>query len=93
MLFSGEYEENKCSQGDQACKPCPERLPSCRGIPDGDRPFLMALWTSKYVTCLRNRTMAVRNCPPGSVFNPVTLQCMDAVDKSKFKDIECIVIL
>lgn len=74
-----------CPKGDPNCKPCPERLPSCRGLPDGDRPVSTALWTSKYITCLHNRTMAVRDCPPGSVFNPVTLQCMSTVSRSKLQ--------
>ncbi|XP_071175832.1 uncharacterized protein [Mytilus edulis] len=82
-----EYDQNLCPPGDQSCKPCPERLPSCRGLPDGDRPVSTALWTNVYVTCLHNRTMAVRDCPPGSVFNPVTLQCMSVVAKSNVDNV------
>lgn len=79
LCVLGEYEQNLCSG--TSCQPCPSRLPSCVGIPDGDRPFPAHLWTDQYITCLSNRTIAVRHCPSGSVFDPARLQCVNRIEQ------------
>jgi hypothetical protein len=42
-----------------------------------------ALWTDLYVTCLLNRTMAVRHCPNGQVFDPNQLHCVSKIPKGQ----------
>jgi hypothetical protein len=58
LCVLGEYEQNLCSG--TSCQPCPSRLPSCVGIPDGDRPFpahlLICCLTSKYQYFMGNST-------------------------------------
>ncbi|VDI58558.1 Hypothetical predicted protein [Mytilus galloprovincialis] len=76
-----EYDQNLCKPGDMNCELCPKRLPSCRGLPDGDEAVQSALWTDLYVTCLINRTMAVRHCPVGQVFDPSQLHCVSKIPK------------
>ena len=84
----GEYEQNLCSG--TSCQPCPSRLPSCVGIPDGDRPFPAHLWTDQYITCLSNRTIAVRHCPSGSVFDPARLQCVNRIEQGLLNLMICL---
>lgn len=72
-LFVGEYSQNLCRQGDTTCKPCPERHPSCVGLPDGRNAMLP--WTDHYVVCLKNRTVSTGRCASG-VFNPVERLCI-----------------
>ena len=69
---------------------CPERLPSCRGLPDGDQPVRNDLWSDRYVTCLINRTMAVNKCPKGAIFDPTLLQCRNTVPQRKFLLTACL---
>ncbi|KAJ8316010.1 hypothetical protein KUTeg_006024 [Tegillarca granosa] len=76
-----EYDQNICNGSDPNCVPCPKRLPSCQGLSDGDEPVKGEYWTSRYITCLLNRTMAVRNCPHGAVFDPNQLHCVDKIPK------------
>ena len=78
----GEYEQNLCTKGDRTCAPCPERLPSCRGLPDGPQPDSTHLWVDQYVTCFANRTMAVKTCNHG-YFHPRQHQCRSQVDPGR----------
>lgn len=61
------------------CKKCPERLPSCRGLPDGDQPASGYLWTDRFVTCVQNRTLAVNKCKTGAIFDPTQLNCVEQI--------------
>jgi len=83
IYISGEYDKNLCNPGDMKCESCPKRLPSCRSLPDGDEAVQSALWTDLYVTCLLNRTMAVRHCPNGQVFDPNQLHCVSKIPKGQ----------
>lgn len=76
FLFLGEYTQNLCNHGDSTCQPCPNRLPSCRGVPDGDHIFPNKLWEPDYITCFKNRTIAVNRCPVGQIFHPVQHKCL-----------------
>ncbi|KAL4228860.1 hypothetical protein ACF0H5_011900 [Mactra antiquata] len=77
-----EYSQNTCSQGDINCTPCPERIPSCVGKPDGARPYPGREWTADYIECYKNRTMALYKCPIGSVFDSIDLSCTSNIDKN-----------
>lgn len=72
--FAGEYRQNLCSSKDTNCAPCPTRLPSCVGLPDGLNSLAGAQWTAKYILCYKNRTLDVSTCKLG-VFNPVKRVC------------------
>jgi len=80
--FLGEYKQNLCKGGDPSCVPCPQRLPSCRGLPDGINGATGQLWTDMYVQCLDNRTMGVQHCRQG-IFDPNNKQCVKDIDPSK----------
>lgn len=81
--WTGEYNQNLCQTGDTSCAPCPDRLPSCVGLPDGDEPDMLHQWTDVYVRCYRNRTMDVQHCPTGSVFSPARLACISKIGSGK----------
>ncbi|VDI54945.1 Hypothetical predicted protein, partial [Mytilus galloprovincialis] len=74
-----EYQKNICSRTDLTCVPCPDRLPSCVGKPDGSNSFPGKLWSHDYITCLRNRTVTVTQCPQGQFFNPDSKQCTNQI--------------
>ena len=78
-VILGEYSGNLCASN-IGCKPCPERLPSCRGLRDGTNSFPGRPWGSNYIECTNNRTDAVKNCPTGAVFNPTLKACVSDVD-------------
>lgn len=84
LSISGEYDQNRCNLTDTSCRPCPERLPSCRGLPDGDQPANGFLWTDRFVTCVQNRTLAVSRCNPGAIFDPTQLNCVEQIPKCMF---------
>ena len=74
FITSGEYRQNLCSSHDR-CRPCPERLPSCVGLQDGNQVFPARSWHTDYIRCYRNRTVEVTKCRRG-LFNPRTRTCM-----------------
>ncbi|XP_062578131.1 uncharacterized protein LOC134240032, partial [Saccostrea cucullata] len=80
-----DYEQNICLVGDNSCKPCPERFPSCSGLIDGFNPDPRSLWTGHYIRCFHNRTVAVETCPNG-YFNVRTRQCSEFVNPVDVKD-------
>jgi len=85
LLFppSGEYMQNLCNANDPSCTRCPDRLPSCVGVPDGDVSFPGRLWKPDYVTCYKNRTvLPTKTCTSG-YFHPVLHVCTQDVNKSK----------
>ena len=63
--------------GSHTCTPCPERLPSCVGLPDGRHSYPGRMWQSYFIVCYKHRT-TVERCVKG-IFNPVTLQCDIAI--------------
>lgn len=69
-----DYQQNICLEGDTFCKPCPERFPSCIGLPNGINPNPNSPWSSEYIRCFHNRTVAVEKCSSG-YFNSRTRQC------------------
>lgn len=81
-IFLGEYSQNICRKDDTACPPCPERLPSCIGVPDGDFPFPGRLWKQEFVTCYMNRTITLQRCTNG-YFHPQMKKCIVQVPKGK----------
>lgn len=82
FVFSGEYLQNRCNITDPNCPPCPKRLPSCVGHPDGANPFPNKLWKADYITCYKNRTLNVTHCSHG-YFNLRTGKCEDDVPKGR----------
>lgn len=79
FLYSGEYDQNRCRPANILCEPCINRLPSCRGLADGLNPVSGRLWSTIYVECFVNRTIAVRNCSNG-LFDPHVRRCRNKVD-------------
>ncbi|XP_062614311.1 uncharacterized protein LOC134276045 [Saccostrea cucullata] len=73
-----EYSQFHCNKGNISCKPCPEVHHSCVGLPDGDNAISGFNWTSVYITCLLNRTMAEKACESG-VFDPQKRICTTSV--------------
>ena len=51
--FLGEYDQNLCPPGNTSCEVCPDRKPSCVGLPDGAQPFPTRLWMPDYVQCYK----------------------------------------
>lgn len=80
----GEYDQNLCPMGDPSCSPCPDRLPSCVGLADGDEPDMGHQWTDVYVQCYRNRTMRVEHCPTGAVFSPAKRACISKIGAGRY---------
>jgi len=81
---AGAYSQNLCSTlKTPGCEPCPNRLPSCVGQPDGDQPIPGQEWTDQFIHCYRNRTMAVDKCPAGSVFDPDKHICTTKINSRK----------
>nr|XP_022322146.1 uncharacterized protein LOC111123822 isoform X3 [Crassostrea virginica] len=74
-----DYIQNRCLMSDKSCVPCPSRLPSCIGLPDGQNPVVGFLWKSKYVVCYKNRTMGTGECPEGKYFHPRQRLCLHPV--------------
>ena len=64
------------------CPPCPERLPSCIGMPDGVNVFTGREWKPDYVVCFKNRTMEIKKCKTG-FYHPVKQTCTEIVDHGK----------
>jgi hypothetical protein len=81
LLFycAGEYVQNVCPGGDPLCEPCPERLPSCIGLPDGHNPHPYHIWGSIFITCYKNRTLDVDQCTTGQYFHPRERTCKTVV--------------
>ena len=82
LYVTGEYLQTQCLQNAVNCTPCPERLPSCIGLPDGNNPFPTRPSSQYYVKCFQNRTVAVEVCQV-SLFDPVTRECSNVIDASK----------
>ena len=84
VYISGEYKQNLCSNSDPNCIPCPQRLPSCVGVPNGDVGFTGKLWKPDYVTCYTDRTVIpTKTCSQG-YFHPTLKMCTQNVNKSKY---------
>ena len=82
--ITGEYDQNLCPNGNSTCQKCPERLPSCIGLPDGDNPIPTHEWTSRYITCYKNRTLLpVHKCPKPKIYHPVKKICTEDIKPSK----------
>lgn len=82
--ISGEYLQTQCLQNAVNCTPCPERLPSCIGLPDGNNPFPTRPNSQYYVKCFQNRTVAVEVCQV-SLFEPSTRECSNVIDASMYR--------
>lgn len=76
--FAGEYSQFHCYNIDKSCRPCHEVHHSCIGLPDGDNAVSGLTWTSSYITCLLNRTIAENTCEKG-VFDPHKRICTTPV--------------
>lgn len=79
FLSAGEYEQNLCTSVSVSCEVCPERLPSCQGLPDGPQAFPTKLWQGDFIQCYLNRTVNITKCPDGKYFNPRLLSCEEDV--------------
>lgn len=83
-LLTGEYQQNLCLRGESGCQPCPTRLPSCIGLPDGPNPHISQLWGSQFITCYKNRTLHVGQCQNGEYFHPRERVCKMVVNKGTY---------
>ncbi|CAG2188205.1 unnamed protein product [Mytilus edulis] len=81
-IKSGSYEKNLCLDPYEKCTPCPERLPSCVGLPDGDNVFAGKIWSQHYVVCYKNRTKTIKQCSSG-FFDPQNRKCSSQVGTGK----------
>ena len=79
--FAGEYDQNHCPDN-SSCLPCPQRLPSCRGLPNGYNPVPGRFWSKIYIQCYVNRTISVGHCAVG-FFEPEKLICTSTVNPGK----------
>lgn len=75
--------QNLCPQSDPTCVRCPDRLPSCVGMSDGNHAFPSRTWKPDYITCYKNRTVNVTRCSTG-YFHPVKEMCTNEVTKRKY---------
>lgn len=82
--FTGQYEQNLCKSSDNNCQLCPNRLPPCIGIDDGEHEFPNRLWQRDFIICYKNRTISITECEDGFYFNPRTKRCQKAVEMSKY---------
>ena len=82
-MVVGEYQQNLCTPGDISCTQCPDRLPSCVGLPDGKRPVPVQLWMTEYIVCYKNRTVNVTQCARDEYFNPRLNTCMKKVQPGR----------
>lgn len=81
IFVSGQFLQNQCNAGGPNCTPCPERLPSCSGLQDGNNPFPDRPMSGDYIRCFRERTISIEKCT-NSVFDPLTRSCRRGVDES-----------
>ena len=79
LYFTGEYEQNQCAPGDVTCPKCPDRLPTCVGLPDGDNLFIGREWKPDYAVCYKNRTIELKKCTKG-YFHPTKRACTEIID-------------
>ncbi|CAG5123789.1 unnamed protein product [Candidula unifasciata] len=57
-----EYSVRRC-RGER-CAPCHHRFGRCRGRPDGVYPLHQDGWAPSFVTCYRQRNIAIDECVP-----------------------------
>ncbi|XP_062568375.1 uncharacterized protein LOC134230562, partial [Saccostrea cucullata] len=76
----GDYMQNRCLMSDKSCRPCPARLTSCVGLPNGKNPMVGFMWKSKYIICYKNRTLRSEECPVGEYFHPRRGVCLKPVE-------------
>ena len=68
ILFIGEYYKNRCDPTKPGCIPCPNRIPSCKNLPDGQQKIANFYDGNNYlVQCLTNRTMSYDVCKTGMI--------------------------
>lgn len=79
-----EYLQTQCLQNAVNCTPCPERLPSCVGLPDGNNAFPTRPRSQYYVKCFQNRTVAVEVCQV-SLFDTTIRECSNVIDSRVLK--------
>ncbi|XP_076435324.1 uncharacterized protein LOC143275235 [Babylonia areolata] len=63
-----------------ACPVCEERLPSCVGLPDGNRVYPGRLFSPWFVRCDTGRTMAIVRCV-NAFFDPLTNKCRASLEE------------
>ena len=68
---------------DVTCIPCLDRLPSCKGLPDGDNAVPGKYWAENYLHCYMNRTLGVQKCDFGFYFHPYKKRCLEVLEKGK----------
>lgn len=68
LPLTGEYFKNRCDPSTSNCIPCPNRLPSCKGLPNGRQTITNLYDGLQYLAdCSLNRTMSYKLCTPGSI--------------------------
>ncbi|KAK3589928.1 hypothetical protein CHS0354_034946 [Potamilus streckersoni] len=73
-----QYASNVEGNNIQACQ---VTKPSCRSLPDGANPFPSSSARSdKYVICRTERTVEIKTCPAGSIFDPSIKGCSENSD-------------
>ena len=87
LIILGQYLQNQCNPADSSCVRCPERLPNCEGLPDGENPVPGHHWSHDYVRCYKNRTLSVESCRNG-YFNPWSRKCVNSIKKGRYRQIK-----
>ncbi|XP_055868910.1 uncharacterized protein LOC106072196 isoform X2 [Biomphalaria glabrata] len=70
---------------DAGCIPC---VASCLGLRDGSNAYPGRVLTSFYLVCQRERTIDIRTCAEGSIFDPQMRTCLMEIS-SQTLDIYC----
>jgi hypothetical protein len=60
------------------CMPCEA---NCLGLPDGSNAYPGFVLTPQYLQCLSERTMDIRNCSAGMVFDPQSRVCSPSLSQ------------
>ena len=74
---TGEYQQNLCNPNTPGCIPCPQRLFSCVGSPNGANGIEGNSWVPDYIECYKNRTMGTKKCGGQKVFDPLKRECAE----------------
>ncbi|XP_059169508.1 uncharacterized protein LOC131951187 [Physella acuta] len=70
---------------DAGCVPC---VASCLGLRDGSNAYPGRVLTVSYLVCQRERTIDIRTCAGGSVFDPQMRTCLSEISSATL-DIYC----
>ena len=82
-MFPGEYESNLRCPDVGACLPCKERFVSCKNNMNGN--YSIPGRPSEYKVCRDGRTIDVRQCGRGAIYDEASGSCKLTFDFSKYR--------